>query len=313
MKRLLVTGVTGFIGAHCLRLMLEGSYDEIHAISRSGQGPAAPKLTWHAADLRIATEAVRLVEAVRPTHLFHAAWIATPGVYLTSPENIDWMQSTIAMVRAFAEQGGQRFVGVGSSAEYGPSNAPCDEDRTPLEPSSIYGNNKVATWRAVQALAATYKMRAAWGRVFLPFGPGDLPQRLIPSTLTSLRAGKPMSLSTGEQQRDFVYAPDVAKMLVGLLDSMATGAFNIGSGEPRTVRSVIEAVADRLNGCDLLQFGVMPARAWEPPLLVANMRKLGELGLHAHTPLALAIDGFIAPPQGNMKITSCPASRDTRR
>ena len=59
MKRLLVTGVTGFIGAHCLRLILEGGYDEIHAVSRSRQGPAAPKLAWHAADLRVAAEAMR--------------------------------------------------------------------------------------------------------------------------------------------------------------------------------------------------------------------------------------------------------------
>lgn len=294
MKRLLVTGVTGFIGAHCLRLILESDYDEIHAVNRSGQGPAAPKLTWHAADLRVAAEAVQLVETIRPTHLFHAAWIATPGVYLTSPENADWMQSTIAMVRAFAEQGGRRFVGVGSSAEYANSDTPCDEDRTPLEPSSVYGLNKVATWRAIQALAAAHKMQAAWGRVFLPYGPGDLPQRLIPSALAALRAGKPMPLSSGEQQRDFIYAPDAAKLLVGLLNSNATGAFNIGSGEPRSVRSVIEALADRFDARDLLQFGAMPPRGWEPPLLVANMKKLTELGIKARTPMSEALDGLIA-------------------
>ena len=296
MKRLLVTGVTGFIGAHCLRLILEGGYDEIHAVSRSRQGPAAPKLAWHAADHRVAAEAMRLVEAIRPTHIFHAAWIATPGVYLASPENADWMQSTIAMVRAFAEQGGQRIVGVGSSAEYANSDVPGDEDSTLLEPSSVYGLNKVATWRAILALAAEHKMQAAWGRVFLPYGPGDLPQRLIPSALAALRAGKPMPLSSGEQQRDFVYAPDAAKLLIGLLNSNAIGAFNIGSGEPRSVRSVIEALADRFNARELLQFGAMPPRGWEPPLLVANMKKLTDLGIEARTPMAQAIDRMLAEP-----------------
>lgn len=296
MKRLLVTGVTGFLGSHCLRLMLESGYDEVHAVSRSGSGPEAPTLTWHAADLRDAAAAVRLIEAVCPTHLFHAAWIATPGVYLTSPENIDWMQATVALVRAFAGQGGRRFVGVGTSAEYAQCNAPCEEDGTLLSPEFVYGHTKVATWHAVQAIAETCKMQAVWGRLFLPYGPGDLPQRLIPATLAKLRAGEPMQLSSGRQQRDFVYAPDAAKMLVGLLNSTATGAFNIGSGVPRTVRSVIEALADRLNSRELLQFGVIPARAWEPPMLVANMGKLGELGLHAHTPMALALDGLIALP-----------------
>lgn len=294
MKRLLVTGGTGFIGAHCLRLLSQGDFDEIHAVNRNGVGPAAVRVTWHAADLRDAATAVRLIESVRPTHLFHAAWIATPGVYLTSPENIDWVQATVAFVRAFAEQGGRRFVGVGTSAEYAASDEPCDEDSTSLAPVSVYGHAKVATWHAVQAIADTCKMQAAWGRVFLPYGPGDLPQRLIPATVAKLRAGQSMPLSHGEQQRDFVYAPDAAKMLVGLLNSDATGSFNIGSGEPRSVRSVVEAIADRLNARALLQFGAVAPRAWEPPFLVADMRKLTTLGLSVHTPMAVALDDFIA-------------------
>jgi nucleoside-diphosphate-sugar epimerase len=293
MKRLLATGVTGFIGAHCLRFILDGDYDEVHAVSRSGQGPSTPKLTWHKADLRDAAVAANLIGDVKPTHLFHAAWIATPGVYLTSPENVDWMRAGIAMVRTFAEQGGQRFVGVGTSAEYGPSDTPCDEDATPIAPTSVYGECKVSFWHAVKAMAEAHKMQAVWGRIFLPYGPGDLPQRLIPATLAALRAGKSMPLSTGEQKRDFVYAPDAAKLLVGLLNSNATGAFNIGSGEPRSVRSVIEALADRFDARGLLQFGAMPARAWEPPMLVANMKKLTDLGIDARTPMAEALDTML--------------------
>jgi nucleoside-diphosphate-sugar epimerase len=292
--RLLVTGVTGFIGAHCLRKILASGYREVHAVSRSGEGPAAPHLIWHAADLRIADEAVKLIERVRPTHLFHAAWIATPGSYLTSPENNDWMEATIAMARAFAGQGGRRFVGIGSSAEYAETDKPCREDETPLAPVSVYGRAKVATWHAVSAIAEAHNMAAAWARLFLPYGPGDRPQRLIPLTVATLRAGERMLLSSGAQQRDFVYAPDAAKMLAGLLSSGATGAFNIGSGEPRSVRSVVEAVADRLGARDLLQFDAVPPRAWEPPFLVADMRKLGGLGLVVRTPMEHALDELVA-------------------
>lgn len=298
MKRLLVTGGTGFIGTHCLRELATRGYDEIHAVSRSGQGPALPKVVWHAADLRQADAAVRLVETVKPSHLFHAAWIATPGVYLTSPENIEWMQATIALVRAFAEQGGRRIVGIGSCAEYAPSNGPCQEEETPVVPMSVYGHAKAATWQAISAIAEAHKIGAAWGRVFVPYGPGDLPQRLIPAVLAALRAGKPMPLSSGEQRRDFVYAPDAAKMLVGLLGSGATGAFNIGSGEAPPVRSVIEALADRFGERSLLQFGAMPARAWEPPLLQADMHKLEVLGLVVRTPMSRALDDFIASSGG---------------
>jgi nucleoside-diphosphate-sugar epimerase len=295
MKCLLLTGVTGFLGSHCLRLVLRGGYDEIHAVTRRERTHSEPGVIWHAADLRIADEARRIIEAVRPTHLFHAAWIATPGIYLSSSDNFDWMQASIALVRNFAEQGGQRFVGVGSSAEYATSDLACDEDRTPLHPASIYGHCKLALWHAVQGMAQSYRLEAAWGRVFLPFGPGDAPAKLIPVALAALRAKKPMSLSRGEQLRDFIYAPDAAKLLIGLLESSATGAFNIGTGKARSVRSVVEAVAERFGARDCLRFGELAPRLWEPPMLVANMNKMHRgLGLEARTPFAEALDELIA-------------------
>ena len=99
---------------------------------------------------------------------------------------------------------------------------------------------------------------------------------------------------TGEQLRDFIYAPDAAKLLVGLLGASEIGAFNIGSGEARSVRSVIEAIADRLGARDCLRFGELTPRAWEPPVLVANMQKVRDrMGLDALTPMAAALDGLI--------------------
>ena len=296
MKRLLMTGASGFIGAHCLRLIEQaGGYDEIHAVNRRGEGPGQGRIIWHAADLRNAVDAVRVIEAVRPTHLFHGAWMATPGIYLSSPENLDWMQAGVAFVRAFAEQGGQRFVGVGSSAEYAASDVPCEEDYTPLQPSSVYGECKVALWYAVQALARHHKMKAAWGRLFLPYGPGDAPARLIPTAVSHLRANKPLSLSHGEQKRDFIYAPDAARMFMRILNSEVMGAFNVGTGEARSVRSVIEAVADRFSARNCLRFGVIPLREGEPPVLVASMKKFQKLlGVGSVTPFGETLDAFIA-------------------
>ncbi len=294
MKRLLITGATGFIGAHCLRAVVErGGYNEIHAVGRSNNVDESLAV-WHRADLRATSEAIRVISEVRPTHLFHLAWIATPGVYLSSPENIDWMVASIALVRAFAEHGGQNFLGVGSSAEYAPSEDPSEEDLTLLQPASIYGKCKVATWCATQALAQHYNFQAKWARLFLPYGPGDPASRLIPMAISALRAGQSLKLSHGEQLRDFVYAPDAADLLVRLLDAESGGAFNIGSGEPRSVRSVLEAIADRFGARKCLRFGELPLREGEPNVLVADMKKFNKhVGVGTFTPMATAIDGLI--------------------
>jgi nucleoside-diphosphate-sugar epimerase len=300
-KRLLITGATGFIGTHCLQLCLQENYDEIHAVNRKGTGARNGQITWHAADLRDPQEAFRIVKTVHPTHIFHAAWIATPGVYSHSPENEDWVRASLALVEAFATQGGKRFVGVGSSAEYAASDEPCEEDRTPLNPASFYGRSKINAWVGVQAIAERNGMTAAWGRLFLPFGPGDSPSRLIPSVLASIRKGQPIPLSHGEQLRDFVYAPDAANQLVRLLASDANGAFNIGTGISRSIRSALEDIADRLNGRRYFRFGELPLREGEPMVLVANMTKFeSRIGVVAATSWSDAI-GETIKEWGNRK------------
>ena len=70
---------------------------------------------------------------------------------------------------------------------------------------------------ATEAYAQRYGFSAAWGRVFLPYGPGDEPHRLIPSLLAALSAGTPINVTDGSQVRDFVYAADVADLLARLL------------------------------------------------------------------------------------------------
>src|SRR5207249_536052 len=111
------------------------------------------RVRWHAADLREPAEARRLVVAVRPSHLLHLAWEATPRVYSGSPENLRWLAAGAAMLAAFGEAGGARFVGAGSSAEYEPGEMPCAEDATPIRPATVYGKCKAACWLAAQAAA----------------------------------------------------------------------------------------------------------------------------------------------------------------
>jgi nucleoside-diphosphate-sugar epimerase len=273
MRRVLVTGPSGFIGTHCLRRLVPEDC-ELHAVNRSGHGEPSGGVTWHAADLRDAAQVSPLIGKIRPTHLLHGAWIATPRLYGDSPENFAWLQSTIALAEAFGAHGGARFVGIGSSAEYDPHERPCIEDETPIRPATIYGKCKAACWLAVQAAAEQNGFAAAWGRLFLPYGPGDPAGRLIPSVLGSLRAGRPVQTTHGEQQRDFIYAPDAADLLVRLLFSEESGAFNIATGQATTIRCVIEYLAARCGRPDLPQFGAIPFAPGQPAVLVADMSKV---------------------------------------
>lgn len=294
MTRILLTGATGFIGRHCLeRLQREDC--EIDAISRTPRDSRNGRVRWHAADLREPDEASRIVATLRPTHVLHLAWEATPRLYSRSPENLRWLQATIAMATAFGETGGRRFVGAGTSAEYDSVDSPCVEDATPIRPTTIYGRCKAACWLALEAAAQHHGFATAWGRIFLPYGPGDPPARLIPSVLTALAEGRPVETTEGRQQRDFIYAPDAADLLVRLLFSDATGAFNVGSGVATPVRTVVEYLGERSGRADLLRFGAIATAPGDPPLLVADMRKVAAaLGWSAPTTIKVGLDQVLA-------------------
>jgi nucleoside-diphosphate-sugar epimerase len=309
----LATGGSGFLGSHCVQALVRHGC-RVHVASRARHGAAADGITWHHVDLHVRGAVEQLMRALRPSHLLHLAWITTPSHYRSAPENLDWLEASLALVRSFGEQGGQRFVGVGSSAEYGRATSPCAEEATPIRPASLYGQCKAACWTATEAYALRYGFSAAWARVFLPYGPGDNPQRLIPSLLAALAAGTPINVTDGSQVRDFVHVTDIAE-LVGRLLAMpqAKGAFNVGTGRGVTVRQVIERAADHFHARELVRFGARAQRDDEPPSLVADMAKVQRV-LHWHAatsledglePLLLEASSAAAPNPSRGGVGSC--------
>jgi nucleoside-diphosphate-sugar epimerase len=277
-QKVLLTGAGGFLGRHCLTgLTARGA--EVHAVGRSGSG-AQTGIRFHRADLLDPAQVADLVARVRPTHLLHLAWVTAPATYRTSPENLRWVQTSLALLHAFAEHGGRRALLVGSCAEYDWNAGLCREADTPLRPACLYGTCKNALRQMLEAFASQAGFSAAWARVFFLYGPHEHPDRLVASVSRALLAGEPALCSAGSQRRDFLHVADAAEALLALLGSDLQGAVNIGSGQAVAVADVVRRLANTLGRPDLLRLGERPAPGPPAaPLVCADVGRLRqELG-----------------------------------
>jgi nucleoside-diphosphate-sugar epimerase len=254
-SRVLVTGATGFIGRHART-----------ALERAGHDVVVMRV-----DLLHPRAAPVLVEAARATHLLHLAWYAVPGKFWSAPENAEWVKATVRLLRAFYDAGGQRAVAAGTCAEYDwEGDGLLSERETAIRPATPYGRAKAEAFERAGELGG----ELAWGRVFFLYGPGEHPDRLVSSVARRLLAGEEAPTTEGAQVRDFMHVADVAGAFAALLDSGVTGAVNIGSGEPVTVREVVEEIARAAGHPELLRAGALPQREGEPPQLVADVTRL---------------------------------------
>jgi nucleoside-diphosphate-sugar epimerase len=274
MTRIIVTGATGFIGRHVVSELAARGH-EIHGLGRSVSSD--PLVVWHQCDLLAPGAVGPLVRALHADGLFHLAWNATPGVFWSAPDNLDWVAATLQLFRAFANAGGRRAVFAGTCAEYDWSTDLLSEDQTLLQPLTLYGRAKRATGELLLHAAAAQEVAVAWARVFFVYGPGEPPCRLVSEVIAHLLAGRPVDCTDGRQERDFVQVKDVARAFADIFASDFRGVVNIASGQCRPVASVLEEIARQTGRPELIRFGAIPLGEKEPRRLAANTQRLREL------------------------------------
>lgn len=253
MRRILVTGASGFIGRHVVAALRESGV-EPHIAGRHDPGIAGT--VFHALDLFDRAERVQdAIAKVDASHLVHLAWDFR-GSHLNAPGHLDWIGPSILLLRAFAESGGRRAVFVGSALEYGAVPDPKDEFAA-CAPTTLYGIAKDTTRRACEGYAKVAGLSLAWARLFFTYGPGDRPGRLVPAAIDSLLAGQRFAATGGTQHLDMSHVRDVAAALVALTRSTVTGPVNIGSSRTVTVRALLEKIAHLTGAPELVAFGAL--------------------------------------------------------
>ena len=286
--RVLVTGGTGFLGGFLVRSAVASGLT-VAVLSRDVPAEPSPDVTWIRGSL--ANPDWSAIQQWNPEICVHAAWIATPGIYLDSPENGILVETSLDFFRKLSGFGLRRAIVLGTCIEYAMTGHPFNEESTPLAPLSPYSRAKHQLHLQLRPLLADRRCSLAWARIFYPYGPGEHPARLTSSLIDRLRAGEPVRLKTPDSVKDYIHVADVASALLHLIRSDMDGAINIGNGVGIRIADLAHLIAGVLGHPELIEEA--PGERNPLDIIVSDNSRLLSLGWRPEVSLESGVQGMI--------------------
>lgn len=240
MKKVLVTGGTGFVGRHTIPYLLKKGY-EVHVLSRNKI--KADNIHFHECDLFDEKLLEDTIRNIKPSRLLHLAWYVEHGKFYDAIENLFWVEASLRLIRLFAKHGGRRVAVTGTCAEYDLSHRPLSESTTLIKPTSKYGFAKSNLMQLLTHFSENLQLSLAWCRIFFLYGPFEHPSRLIPYIINQLLEGKEVKIKNSTSLRDFLHIEDAAHAVVTILDSNFEGPINVGSGNVYSIASIANEIS----------------------------------------------------------------------
>lgn len=277
--RLLVLGGGGFIGRHIVARARALSWDVASLSLR--KRPDAP-----VAGIRVVTadasDASALREALQNAvfeYVVNCSGYIDHSAYLHGGRRVleSHLNTVLNLAETLQRDALRGFVNLGSSDEYGGNGAPQRENQRECA-ISPYSLAKSAAAHFLQMLYRTERFPATTLRLFLTYGPGQDPRRLVPQLIMGCLEGRAFPVSAGEQLRDFCYVQDTVDAVFAALAAPAAHGevINVASGRPVRIRHVIELVQG-LVGRGEPQFGKVSYRPGENMELYADISKARSL------------------------------------
>lgn len=277
MNKVLITGITGFLGSHIAENLIANKIGVI--------GLKRPKSNiWRCKDFANKVEWIdipdngffvkELKECSFDT-IIHAAWIGVEANdrnnWTEQIKNISFFVDLLEVVKVKKIR---KIIFLGSQAEYGNVNSKVSEN-FPTNALNAYAATKLACLEILKTFSALNNLNWIWLRVFSVFGTKENSNWLIPSLVDSMLNRKEMDFTFGEQNYAYLYIKDCAEIIRRVVVSdINSGIYNISSNEIRSIRSLIEDVKDIVNPNFILNFGALNYRCGQSMHIEGDIQKL---------------------------------------
>ncbi|MCP4205026.1 MAG: NAD-dependent epimerase/dehydratase family protein [bacterium] len=287
--RVLITGISGFLGRHLAPKLLAEGY-EVYGIRLEGGEPREGVVETQV-DILDRSALNGVVSEMAPETVIHLAglshvgrsWDRMPQYFAT---NVLGVENIVAAAP------GARIVLASSSEVYGsvPSaSQPIPESRRPA-PRNPYGLTKAAAERLALASGGIVV------RMFNLVGPGQETAFALPSFAAQLADQRELDsavLKVGnlEARRDFVHVSDGATAFVKLVErGEAREIYNLGSGTAVSIQEALDRLIEITGMTVSVEVDAERLRPVDVPLLCADTSKLNALGWRSRRGLNGALE-----------------------
>jgi UDP-glucose-4-epimerase GalE len=299
-RAVLVTGGAGYIGSHAAKALLQAGYRVVVFDNLVAGHRAAVKFGELVEADIVDTAAVRAaLRRHEISAVMHFAAFLDVGESVREPAKYYRTNLTgaLSVLEALAAESVRHFVFSSTCATYGePLETPIAETH-PQAPINSYGESKLAVERALPHFATAHGMKYVALRYFNAAGAdpgGEIGEdhspeiHVIPRAIEAATGGRGLQVfgddyptPDGTCLRDYIHVTDLAdahlKALELIASGGASGAYNLGTGTPHSVREVIDAVA-RVTERQV-PWTLAPRRPGDPAILYAAAQKArAELG-----------------------------------
>jgi UDP-glucose-4-epimerase GalE len=290
----LVTGGAGYIGSHACKALNRAGYRVVVLDNLSAGHREAVRygelVEGDTGDVDLVRRALR---EYRLSAVMHFAALLDVGESVQQPLRYyrNNVTGTLSVLEAMAAESVKAFVFSSTCATYGePVETPIPESH-PQRPINPYGQTKLAVEQALPHIERTVGLRWTALRYFNAAGAdpdGEIGEdhapeiHLIPRALAAAQGGPPLQIfgddyptPDGTCLRDYIHVSDLAEAHVRALERLvsngASSAYNLGTGQPHSVKDVIETV-QRVVG-QKVPWNLAPRRAGDPAVLYAAPQK----------------------------------------
>lgn len=277
--KVLVTGAAGFVGRHVVARLLARGH-EVVAVSRDEA--RARKLAWFERVRFIACDIHEIIDNPferfgRPQAVMHLAWPGLPN-YGALFHFEDTLPADYRFLKSLVQGGAGHLLVTGTCFEYGMQSGALSED-LPAAPTNPYALAKDTLRKQLQSLQQQHAFTLQWARLFYMHGEGQNPNSLLAQLDRAIDGGEgEFNMSGGEQLRDYLQVAEVAARAVALLEHTdCAGVVNVCSGEPISVRRLVERHLAQRGASIRLNLGHYPYSTEEPMAFWGDASRLAAI------------------------------------